>query len=77
MSPTLTYDREANALYLRFSANPIAETIAFSDSVYLDVDADGEPVGLEILDATSTALESIPDLPATALLRDLLRPHAA
>lgn len=77
MNPTLTYDREANALYLRFSTNPIAETIAFSESVYLDVDAAGEPVGLEILDATSTALERIPDLPATAQLRDLLHPRAA
>ncbi|MGN6032960.1 MAG: DUF2283 domain-containing protein [Thermomicrobiales bacterium] len=77
MSPTLTYDREANALYLRLTAKPIDETIALSDSVYLDVDAEGEPVGLEILDASTVDLATIPDMPATALLRDLVRPQAA
>lgn len=75
-SPTLTYDREANALYIRFSSNIIAETVAVSDSVYIDVDAAGDPVGFEILHAASADLEDIPALPETAMLRDLLKPHA-
>ena len=77
MNPTLTYDREANAIYLRFSTNPIEETITLSDSVYLDVDVEGEPVGLEILDASTADLRAIPEIPDGALLRDLVRSHAA
>lgn len=74
-SPTLTYDREANALYIRFSRNPIAETVALSDAVYVDVDGDGEPVGFEVLHTTSADLAGIPALPASAAFRDLLKPH--
>jgi len=76
-NPTLTYDRDANALYIRFSTNPIEETVSLSDSVYIDVDADGEPVGFEILHATSADLADLPALPETGLLRDLLKPRAA
>ncbi len=76
-TPTLTYDRDANALYIRFSTNPIEETVSLSDSVYIDVDADGEPVGFEILHATSADLADLPALPETGLLRDLLKPRAA
>ncbi len=76
-SPTLTYDRDANALYIRFSTNPIEETVSLSDSVYLDVDADGKPVGFEILNAASADLADLPVLPETAMLRDLLKPRAA
>lgn len=74
-SPTLTYDREANAVYIRFSANTIEETVELSDSVYVDMDANGEPVGFEILHAASPNLAGIPVLPETAALRDLLKPH--
>lgn len=76
-SPTLAYDRGANALYIRFSTNTIEETVELSDSVYVDVDANGEPVGFEILHATSADLASIPALPETAALRDLLKPYTA
>jgi uncharacterized protein YuzE len=73
--PTLAYDREANALYIRFSTNTIEETVELSDSVYVDVDADGDPVGFEILHAASAELMGIPTLPEIAALRDLLKPH--
>ena len=56
--PTLEYDEEANALYLRFSSGDIDETIVLSDSVYVDVDANGDPVGIEILHATPKELPS-------------------
>lgn len=75
--PTITYDRDANALYIQFSMNEIAETVALSDSVYVDVDADGEPVGFEILHAASADLDGFPTLPASGTLRDLLKPRAA
>lgn len=55
-SPQMTYDPEANAVYLRFSDNEIAETLELSESVYVDVDSDGVPVGLEVLDATAELL---------------------
>lgn len=76
-SPTLTYDRNANALYIRFSTHEIAETVELSETVYVDMDADGEPVGFEILHAASAGLEGIPSLPDTAALRDLLKTDAA
>lgn len=76
-SPTMTYDRDANALYIRFSTERIEATVALSDSVYVDVDRDGEPVGFEVLHAASPDLAGIPTLPDTAALRDLLKPSAA
>lgn len=71
-SPTLRYDREANALYIRFSDHPVSETVELSESVYVDMDSDGEPVGFEILHAASSRLDQIPALPDTAALRDLV-----
>jgi uncharacterized protein YuzE len=47
----VTYDREAEALYLQFSEEEIAETIELADNVYVDVDKSGNPVGFEILGA--------------------------
>lgn len=76
-SPEITYDPEANALYLRFSENEIAETLELSESVYVDVDADGSPVGLEVLDATADILKGLPSLPDAARLKDLMHPSAA
>ena len=76
-SPKITYDPEANALYLQFSVNEIAETVELSESVYVDVDADGLLVGIEILDATAEVLTGLPTLPAIADLKDLLHPSTA
>lgn len=76
-SPTLTYDREANALYVRFSREAIAETVELSETVYVDLDRAGEPVGFEILHAAGSHLEEIPSSPDTAALRDLLEPNTA
>ena len=76
-TPTLTYDREANAVYIRFSGNAIAETVELSESVSVDVDAIGEPIGFEILHAASPGLAGVPALPDTAVLRDLLRGSSA
>ncbi len=75
-SPTLTYDREANALYIRFSNHEIAETIELSESVYVDMDTSGEPIGFEILHAEQSRFESIPALPDSAALRDLVKSNA-
>jgi uncharacterized protein YuzE len=75
--PTLEYDEEANALYLRFTSADIDDTIVLSDSVYVDVDANGDPVGIEILHATPGELPNI-GLPGQAVaLRELLKSTAA
>ena len=46
------YDPEADALYIRLREGTIAETEEVSAGVMLDVDAEGNPVGLEILNAS-------------------------
>lgn len=50
-----TYDPEADALYVRFTDRPVARTIQVTDSYNVDLDADGEPVGLEILNVLADA----------------------
>lgn len=76
-SPKMSYDPQANALYLRFSENEIAETLELSESVYVDVDVDGVPVGLEVPDATDSLAKTLSSLPNAAALRDLMAPRAA
>ncbi len=46
------YDHIADALYIRFREGPIAETDEVSPGIMLDFDGDGNPVGLEILNAS-------------------------
>lgn len=46
------YDPEVDALYIRFKEGEIAETDEVSPGVMLDVDAEGKPLGLEILGAS-------------------------
>ena len=51
MKPTVSYDAEANAAYIRFSPEPVVESEEVSAGVVLDYDADGRIVGMEVLDA--------------------------
>ena len=51
MKPTVTYDPEANAAYIRFSPEPIRESEEVSAGIVLDYDADGRIVGMEVMDA--------------------------
>jgi uncharacterized protein YuzE len=74
---TLEYDEDANALYLRFSDAEIDDTIPLSDSVYVDVDSKGDPVGIEILHATPRELPNVELLGRAIALRELLKPSAA
>lgn len=76
-TPTLSYDPDANALYIRFSDEEIAETVEFSDTVYVDIDAEGNPIGFEVLDASPSWLADMPVLPEVAALKDVLRHRAA
>ena len=51
MKPTITYDPEANAAYIRFSPEQVEESEEVSAGIVLDYDADGRIVGMEVLDA--------------------------
>lgn len=76
-SPTIEYDEEANALYLRFSFAEIDDTLPLSDSVYVDIDTNGDPVGIEILHATPNELPNVELLGQAVALRELLKAKAA
>ncbi len=45
------FDEEANALYIAIKAGEVARTIEVTDMVYIDVDADGAPLGIEFVSA--------------------------
>jgi uncharacterized protein YuzE len=51
MKPTVSYDAEANAAYIRFSPERVVESEEVSTGIVLDFDADGRIVGMEVLDA--------------------------
>jgi uncharacterized protein YuzE len=49
----MTYDQEADALYLRLNEKTIAKTLPLVGyTLMLDVDEAGKPVGIEILGAS-------------------------
>ena len=43
------YDADADALYYRLTGKPVARTVAIGDRVNVDVDADGQAVGIEVI----------------------------
>ena len=45
----LEYDPEADALYLRLKEGRVSETVEIAENVFVDLDAGGEPLGIEIL----------------------------
>ena len=46
----LDYDLDAHALYVTISNEPVARTVEMDASTFVDVDADGRLVGIEVLD---------------------------
>ena len=49
----LRYDPEADALYIRFQEGEVGETDEVFPGVMLDVDNNGNLLGLEVLNASS------------------------
>ncbi len=45
----IEYDQEANALYITLREAPVASTNEVTDSFIVDFDAEGRPIGVEIL----------------------------
>lgn len=60
MTLKVEYDPEANAAYIRFSAEKILESEEVSAGIVLDYDAEGHIVGMEVMNARD-------NLPATVL----------
>jgi uncharacterized protein YuzE len=46
----IEYDQEANALYITLREAPVAGTNEVTESFIIDLDAEGRPIGIEILD---------------------------
>ena len=62
---SITYDKDANAFYIKISDKKTLKTIPSGNDMFADVDKRGEIVGLEILNST----ENIPEEFAKAITR--------
>lgn len=49
----ITYDKIADAVYMKVSQATVAQTVKLDDALLVDKDSHGNIVGLEILDASS------------------------
>lgn len=75
--PTFQYDPDAEAAYIRMSHGEIAETVEVTESLYIDVDQHGDPIGIEILGVDVLALANLPGSQDETDLRQLLKGAAA
>jgi len=48
-----TYDREADAMYIRVKKGKVHKTLEVSDAVNVDVDRNGRALGIELLFVSS------------------------
>ncbi len=48
----IRYDADADAVYLRLREGTVAETVEVEEMVYVDVDAEGRPLGVEFVVAS-------------------------
>jgi uncharacterized protein YuzE len=55
----VTYDPEADATYVAISDAEVTETRQFGDSVSVDLDEAGLPVGVELLMAPASATDGV------------------
>lgn len=46
------YDADADAIYLRVNEGTVANTVEIAEMVYVDVDVDGRPLGIEFVVAS-------------------------
>jgi uncharacterized protein YuzE len=77
MNAVLTYDPDVNALYVSFGSAEVAETVQLAKGVFLDVDADRQAVGLEVLNASADLLAGLSAQPDGIDLPALLASRAA
>ena len=56
----VTYDKDANAVYIQLSLQQPEGVIEVADGINIDVSSDGKIVGIELLNATEkVSLESL------------------
>lgn len=48
----ITFDSQADALYIQFQKGAVKETIKIRDGLLIDIDKSGRIFGIEILDAS-------------------------
>lgn len=53
------YDDESNILYLRLREGKIVETRLLAEDVYVDVDENGDILGIEIWNASRNIIEEL------------------
>jgi uncharacterized protein YuzE len=73
----VTYDPEADATYVKLADATVATTEQFGDSLAVDLDNTGEPVGVELLMAPATATSTtlaplVRAYPSLSVIEDLL-----
>lgn len=66
-----SYDRSVDALYVYLSEEPYHRGVALDDARHVDYDAQGRPVGVELLSPRAIGVD-VGDLPAPDRLIGLL-----
>ena len=65
----LTYDEQADAVYVQFRRSAVARTEELSDSVAVDYDRDCHPLGVEFLNVSAGIdLDQVPSRAQVAKL---------
>lgn len=73
-------DRDVNALYIRFRPGEVSRTVELTDSVYVDMDADDVPLGMEFINADEFVpflRDHASDAAVPPRLREMFRVSAA
>lgn len=48
----ITFDKEADAIYIEFSSEELAENKKIDDETIIDLDKDGQIIGIELLNVS-------------------------
>ncbi len=54
-----TYDKIADALYIRFKRGKVTKTVKVKDRLIVDTDNDGNVLGIEVLEASAQVSKKI------------------
>jgi uncharacterized protein YuzE len=49
----IQYDKVADAIYMKLSDSPVVKTTEINDRLLVDIDSQGNTIGIEILEASS------------------------
>lgn len=79
MNMQIQFDRDVNALYIEIARGEVTRTIEVTETIYLDVDQEGRPLGLEFLDANEFLpflRQELGDIDIPAQVHDAFAVHA-